>query len=76
MPALLKKGQLRYAKLPLTDGSIADFPTAFILLEECEDGSWILARPWLDEDAEEGILQPVTVPGVAEKLGVVEQLAW
>ena len=28
-----KEGQLRYGKLLLSDGSVADYPTAFILVK-------------------------------------------
>ena len=79
-----KEGQLRYGKLLLSDGSVADYPTAFILVENREThrsdqrgpSTWIIARPWLEEDSEEGILEPVVVPGAAEKVGVEEELAF
>ena len=79
-----KEGQLRYGKLLLSDGSVADYPTAFILVENREahrsdqrgPSTWIIARPWLEEDTEEGILQPMVVPGAAEKVGVEEELAF
>ena len=79
-----KEGQLRYGKLLLSDGSVADYPTAFILVENREahrsdqrgPSTWIIARPWLEEDSEEGILAPVVVPGAAEKVGVEEELAF
>ena len=79
-----KEGQLRYGKLLLSDGSVADYPTAFILVENRDahrsdqrgPSTWIIARPWLEEDSEEGILEPVVVPGAAEKVGVEEELAF
>ena len=30
-----KEGLLRYGNLPLSDGGVADNPTAFILVENC-----------------------------------------
>ena len=30
-----KEGLLRYGNLPLSDGGVADYPTAFILVENC-----------------------------------------
>ena len=64
MPVAPAAGQLRYTRLPTSDGEIADYPSAFFLVEELSASRFIIARPWLAEDAEEDIISPVELPDV------------
>ena len=64
MPVAPAAGQLRYARLPTSDGEIADYPSAFFLVEELSASRFIIARPWLVEDTEEDIISPVELPDV------------
>ena len=64
MPVAPAAGQLRYTRLPTSDGEIADYPSAFFLVEELSASRFIIARPWLVEDTEEDIISPVELPDV------------
>ena len=46
MPVAPAAGQLRYTRLPISDGEIAEYPTAFFLVEELSASRFIIARPW------------------------------
>ena len=54
------EGQLRYGKLLLSDGSVADYPTAFIIVENRTDhrkpSTWIIGANFLTTDAAEVLL--------------------
>ena len=45
MPVAPAAGQLRYTRLPTSDGEIADYPSAFFLVEELSASRFIIARP-------------------------------
>ena len=63
-----KEGQLLYAKLPTSEGNIADYPTALFLVKDLGESKWVIARPWLEEDTEEDLISPVKIPEIDEQL--------